>query len=1159
MLESKKILANTLPDPVQSARKLVWASLLAIAFLTFMAVLLPIYGTVLAAVGVLPIAIGIWARKRIAEFRRDEREWSKNRFFKIAKYPIHPEDAREEREDAKRPLEQREGYWWRQPGPGIETIPTEETVTHPDGSTSQRRLWRRRLKEDDRPWVMALVQHCRRHHESVYRIVEEWWERECAERVTGQLFPGRNYRELAKTERQGVNLRCESEFLQGICVALLPSTWDRKFDRRPSHIHLSRLREILARRILAVGGYPNQARLADADRLWRWRHRNKHIYLGEGFNVYTRHASKYYYRRFADGDDWKVPPDPMLGGDPRFFATGWRESGPVWTHYDRDLPQHSIFFGGTGMGKTRGVESTVISAIRNGSAVVILDPKVDERLLSLAAYHAKRVGREDDLMFLSVGRPELPYNNTFNPLSGYNDPSEIGSRIGAFLPRDAGENQYFVDEAKKVARVAGTVCHWICHYLATLSGGNKRAKRAPKLLCWLTYVEHAGLWIAPDENGQIGEMPPFNEVQEAYQAFGELYERMCVDDDGFDPNSELEAEVFETYRTEEFAAAHWIPSCGHIQRYAIEARQRLISWMVRIVYYHALVGVTGWNDRRSPLRDTRAHVLGIDLEEGQQSLLTIWQRAGAHPIGQQAPRDSNDMVRQWRMFYEVCVDANLAPELNRTLDRLQRISEEHLSQVRREDEEYQKATTNLSAPISLLVSGEKSNLLNDPDPDISWRTIHTERRILLAATGVMKDRDAANSVAKALTSSLLAYGGYIQDTGGDDIDLVFVGDEMPSWATEDWSDITDKLRGSGVRTLGLTQSRAGSRHAIGSDDLVKHIDTNMKNRYTCASPSNEDAEAFVEQMPKVIVYKPKRNLTENPALGDSGHREVAEWSTGETWSWDPEEAPLVDKDFVSRIPRLQMLRFVQGEVTLFQVPIVHPAPYSYLAEIGMHEKSRPAEVAGIDYPVEEGPGDAAAATWGTAASFSATVGVDEAVAFHDDPLPPESVPTSYGLVDVSSELARQEIWLAEQGEAVSVEDTQEAWTEDDDEDEEHEDDPNLGWVASIPTRAPTPAPTGNSDPLERELAEGEQRLVVDGHIYIGQVEDDVGREGEWLVYDQAGNLMKTVEYREDRIDGNVVHFWPGGQVRRREVWEDGECLMGHDYDESGHPVEAGGT
>jgi hypothetical protein len=38
------------------------------------------------------------------------------------------------------------------------------------------------------------------------------------------------------------------------------------------------------------------------------------------------------------------------------------------------------------------------------------------------------------------------------------------------------------------------------------------------------------------------------------------------------------------------------------------------------------------------------------------------------------------------------------------------------------------------------------------------------------------------------------------------------------------------------------------------------------------------------------------------------------------------------------------------------------------------------------------------------------------------------------------------------------------------------------------------------------------------------------------------------------VDGSVVHFWPNGSVRRKEVWEANECILAHDYDEEGSPA-----
>lgn len=88
---------------------------------------------------------------------------------------------------------------------------------------------------------------------------------------------------------------------------------------------------------------------------------------------------------------------------------------------------HLIGFGTTGAGKTRLLESMVEQDIYNGSSMVIIDPKIDNGLLSRTYQACVKAGCEKSFMLLSPVHPHLSIK--MSPMAQYFIPEEIIGHI----------------------------------------------------------------------------------------------------------------------------------------------------------------------------------------------------------------------------------------------------------------------------------------------------------------------------------------------------------------------------------------------------------------------------------------------------------------------------------------------------------------------------------------------------------------------------------------------------------------------------------------------------------------------------------------------------------------------------------------------------------
>jgi type IV secretory pathway TraG/TraD family ATPase VirD4 len=109
---------------------------------------------------------------------------------------------------------------------------------------------------------------------------------------------------------------------------------------------------------------------------------------------------------------------------------------------------HIFGFGTTGSGKSRLAESIVEQDIFNNCNLIIIDPKIDNGLLSRAYQAAIQSGREKDFMLLSTVFPE--YSVKINPLAHSFIIDEIISHILASVP---AKDEFFFNIALEVTTV----------------------------------------------------------------------------------------------------------------------------------------------------------------------------------------------------------------------------------------------------------------------------------------------------------------------------------------------------------------------------------------------------------------------------------------------------------------------------------------------------------------------------------------------------------------------------------------------------------------------------------------------------------------------------------------------------------------------------------
>lgn len=141
-------------------------------------------------------------------------------------------------------------------------------------------------------------------------------------------------------------------------------------------------------------------------------------------------------------------PLPDVGGKPYLHGLG-NQDKPIY------IPQsirvaHTFVLGTTRVGKTRLSSILVNQDIRNGDAVIFVDPKGDLELVRDMYSACNAANRLDDFRIVHLGFPEL--SACYNPLKRFDQVSEVATRVTAAIDAE-GEGKQFAAFAWKYVNI----------------------------------------------------------------------------------------------------------------------------------------------------------------------------------------------------------------------------------------------------------------------------------------------------------------------------------------------------------------------------------------------------------------------------------------------------------------------------------------------------------------------------------------------------------------------------------------------------------------------------------------------------------------------------------------------------------------------------------
>src|SRR3990167_2856660 len=182
----------------------------------------------------------------------------------------------------------------------------------------------------------------------------------------------------------------------------------------------------------------------------------KYLYIGCGFRWKPIHRQRLSLLSAVENQKYiRLKNSILIGGKPWIHGVGSDKEKSIYLNqFNRN--SHECVFGMTRVGKTRFLSIKVNQDIRNGEAILVIDPKGDFEVLQDMYCAVKASGRMDDFIVAHFGFPE--FSAKYNPLSSFSNVSEVASRVTSAIS-STGEGKTFKDFAWQYVNVVAQCLH----------------------------------------------------------------------------------------------------------------------------------------------------------------------------------------------------------------------------------------------------------------------------------------------------------------------------------------------------------------------------------------------------------------------------------------------------------------------------------------------------------------------------------------------------------------------------------------------------------------------------------------------------------------------------------------------------------------------------
>jgi len=324
------------------------------------------------------------------------------------------------------------------------------------------------------------------------------------------------------------------------------------------------------------------------------------------------------------------------------------------------------------------------------------------------------------------------------------------------------------------------------------------------------------------------------------------------------------------------------------------------------------------------------------LGAAQQALGDKWTIEGLHAVTTMVPPFDNLLSRY---LYDVLGGKDTwKPSLEELIEEYTRRrgeKQDHLADALIDDKEkprdhFVQVTANLVPAFRGVTGGKMARLLSTEAPQLTWKSVVEERKIVYFAMSSLLYGEVANRIGRVILQDLIGFLGerYARDDPAKMTPLTILIDEFSNVAYPGFIDALNKGGGAKANIMLAMQSLADPEAAMGKDGTQRVLD-NLNTRVWFRLTDDATAKLAVEGLGMTSVSR--EDISHSLSFGGSNGT-----SGGSRGAVQYVDRSLVRPEWVTGLPRGEAFVRTRGENWKLRVPLLKPVSRDELKEVAAH-------------------------------------------------------------------------------------------------------------------------------------------------------------------------------------------------------------------------------
>ena len=243
---------------------------------------------------------------------------------------------------------------------------------------------------------------------------------------------------------------------------------------------------------------------------------------------------------------------------------------------------------------------------------------------------------------------------------------------------------------------------------------------------------------------------------------------------------------------------------------------------------------------------------------------------------------------------------------------------------------FVQVTANLVPAFRGVTGGKMARLLSSVDPELTWKGVVEERKVVYFAMSSLLYGEVANRIGRVILQDLIGYLGrrYARDAPAKMTPLTILVDEFSNVAYPGFIDALNKGGGAKANIMLAMQSLADPEAAMGKDGTQRVLD-NLNTRIWFRLTDDATAKLAVEGLGMTSVSR--EEITHSLNFGGDSST-----SGGSRGAMQYVDRSLIRPEWVTGLPRGEAFVRTRGENWKLRVPLLKPVAREELEEVAGH-------------------------------------------------------------------------------------------------------------------------------------------------------------------------------------------------------------------------------